>query len=404
MQFSLRMTYSALLLALGVSPVASYAGEAELLQRIEALEKKLAETPRVNKVDGGMRAESAKGDYKFRIGGRIHADYVGADSDEADLGSGTRMRRARVDIRGSLPQSWNYQLVYDFADETIKDALVGYSGFSNTYVQVGQTSEMYSLEEYTSSNHITFMERSMAVDVFTPDRHMGVSSTHWGDSWNLAYGLYGDNSEDATGVNESWGASSRVTFAPRHAAGDVLQFGASGVWRDAGSAESHRVRSRPNSSYTTRLIDTGAIADVKDFNNVALEASMVRGPFSLQAEWNRQSVSRDVGDDLTFDGAYIFGSYFLTGESRPYDVAYGVYSGVTPNNASGAWEVALRYDTLDLDDGDVLGGEMDTVTVGLNWYVNYNLRFMLNLIKADAENGEEKDEPKIAQFRTSIYW
>ena len=63
------------------------------------------------------------------------------------------------------------------------------------------------------------------------------------------------------------------------------------------------------------------------------------------------------------------------------------------------WQVGLRYDTIDLNDGTVipgatptaasridgvLGGEMDTWTVGVNWYWRSNFKFMLNYVKVDS--------------------
>src|SRR5262249_32415273 len=40
----------------------------------------------------------------------------------------------------------------------------------------------------------------------------------------------------------------------------------------------------------------------------------------------------------------------------------------------GAWEVAARYSYLNLNDGPVRGGVMGGTTLGLNWYLNSNLK------------------------------
>jgi phosphate-selective porin OprO/OprP len=51
----------------------------------------------------------------------------------------------------------------------------------------------------------------------------------------------------------------------------------------------------------------------------------------------------------------------------------------------GAWEVALRYSHLDLNDDNIRGRELSDITVGLNWYLNSYLRLMFNYIRADLD-------------------
>jgi phosphate-selective porin OprO/OprP len=51
----------------------------------------------------------------------------------------------------------------------------------------------------------------------------------------------------------------------------------------------------------------------------------------------------------------------------------------------GAWEIAARYSVVDLNDrlgfaDGVAGGKQEVFTAGLNWYVNRNVRFMLNYL------------------------
>jgi hypothetical protein len=50
---------------------------------------------------------------------------------------------------------------------------------------------------------------------------------------------------------------------------------------------------------------------------------------------------------------------------------------------SDAWEVALRWSYLDLNDGAIQGGYLDDTTVGLNWYLHAYMRMMFNYIYAD---------------------
>ena len=63
-------------------------------------------------------------------------------------------------------------------------------------------------------------------------------------------------------------------------------------------------------------------------------------------------------DNPLFHGGEVVAMYIITGESRSYSTVSGIY-GFVPVNKSvfdgglGAWEVVLRYSTLDLNDGTV---------------------------------------------------
>ncbi len=75
-------------------------------------------------------------------------------------------------------------------------------------------------------------------------------------------------------------------------------------------------------------------------------------------------------------------SYFLTGESRVYSFPMGGFMSVSKiqHPQFGAWEVAARYDGIDLNDDDIQGGRQNDVTLGLNWFPIRELEFMLNFV------------------------
>ena len=126
------------------------------------------------------------------------------------------------------------------------------------------------------------------------------------------------------------------------------------------------------------------------------EAAAISGPFSLQGEWGWlgaglsdafRATNPSVADP-TFSGGYISASYFLTGESRPYQASSGSFSRIKVTSpvhtgGPGAWEVGLRFDRVDLSDRAIFGGEQDLFVVGLNWYPHRLMRVMVNYSKAD---------------------
>jgi phosphate-selective porin OprO/OprP len=68
------------------------------------------------------------------------------------------------------------------------------------------------------------------------------------------------------------------------------------------------------------------------------------------------------------------------------------------------WQLGLRYDTMDLNDAGVLGGKMDTITAGVNWYWRSNFKFMVNYVKASSDRRGISDDPGIIEARAQFYW
>ena len=52
----------------------------------------------------------------------------------------------------------------------------------------------------------------------------------------------------------------------------------------------------------------------------------------------------------------------------------------------GAWQVALRLSSVDLNSEDVLGGVGNSLTVALNWYWNAHTRLQINYIWGSIDN------------------
>ena len=369
--------------------------------------------------DKGLRMESQDQRFRLKVGGRIMFDAAHIDGPNywrlggpaIDEHDGTEFRRLRIRLSGDIYQDYFYKLEIDFADNDaeIIDAYVGMKGLPYVgSVLVGQFSEPFGLEELTSSSYITFMERSMATQALLPYRSKGaaVSNAWLDDRLTFSAGIFNGGIEQ----DNHWSVTGRISGLPWYAAGGrrLLHLGAAFSHRNPESE--YGFYTQPGSHLADEHLNTGELpADEVDL--FGLETALVLGPFSVQAEYLRADVSfmpeeRDVTffnldrqfrlEDRHFNGYYVQASYFLTGEHRPYDRRAGAFDRVAPKHPFqlrgggwGAWELAARYDELDLDDfdyrGGVIGGRGRNLTLGVNWYLTANTRLMLNYVRSDVD-------------------
>lgn len=362
--------------------------------------------------DGGYLVfQSADSAFKYWLDGRVQidgADYFGSKN---ALATGVGIRRARIGVKTTLFRDWEGEIDVDFAGDAVeaKDLWIGYAGWRNSLLRIGNFKEPFSLETLTSSKYITFLERSY-IDAFSPDRHIGVSYSRWGDRWQFSVGAFGQGSGDvdATGQNQGYGLTGRFTVAPILADRRVLHLGI-GISRrtpDAAapaSAEQLRIRARPETNINkARMLSTGKMTNIDAQVLYNAEAAVVSGPLSLQGEYTGTTVKRLHGlSDATFGGGYGYVSYFLTGESRPYLASEGEFDRIFPKSPKGAWEIAARVSTMSLDDAGVgiLGGKGTNYTLGVNWYVNPNFKFMANYVRVIL-NANAKPDGGTAPFVT----
>ncbi|PVV13388.1 MAG: hypothetical protein B6D77_04410 [gamma proteobacterium symbiont of Ctena orbiculata] len=362
---------------------------------------------------GGLEVTTTDGEFSLQLGGRILADVAVYDEDRNALGNGSELRDLRLDLEGRLYADFIYELSVDFSDgeADVKDAWFAYDANYPWRYAVGHFKEPFSLEEMTSKRYLTFMERALP-NVFAPGRSMGVGA-HWsGEQVTIAGGLFGDDyNDDADDEgDEGWGITSRITYAPKAEERSALHLGMAASYRKLDDEETVRFDSRPESHLTDiRYLDTGKLEQSDSTTLVGVEGAWVSGPFSMQGEWMQAKIARDADKDPTFEGWYLQASWFLTGESRRYKQSSAKFGRIRPLSDHGAVEVAARFSSVDMNDGEIEGGSSDIITLGLNWYINRQIRLMANTIFidndrfADADGDVEgEDEPSILQLRAQV--
>jgi len=368
--------------------------------------------------DNGVRARTGDGRLAMKFGGRLMYDWTWADGgdvephfagsgfDLEDITDGKEVRRARLYWEGVWNKRIKFKWQYDFADSpVVKDLYLELQQLPVVgHLRMGHFKEPFGFGKMVSSKYITFVERA-APTVFAPSRNVGFMIYNHALDGRLTWaaGLFQDTARDRDNDQYDDGQATRdgdesftmrVTALP-YWAGDGRRLVHAGFGYSFRSRErSLRYRQRPEAHLLPRFVDTGAIGTVDHEQLFGAELAAVCGPFHAQAEYlvSEAAMSSDLAqDDPTFQGWYVQVGYFLTGEVRPYKRSAGAFDRVKPkknwdDGGPGAWEIAGRYSQLDLTDAGVEGGVMECLTLGLNWYLNPNVRIMWNYVHTQVEH------------------
>lgn len=385
--------------------------------------------------------EEAKKKPTFKMNGRIHMDYwsfpstdpgIGflehPDPSDADYGDDPedrfKFRRIRLEMSGDIPENMYWRMQVDFADPSdpaFKDVYLGWTGDDGQRrFQIGNQKLPLGLDALDSSRYTVFAERPLINAAFVENsRRVGATFYGYTDDelFNWAYGLYNleDISDSGTykGDTLQLGGYGRLASTPWYERDgkDYLHLAVAGAVAapdgNAASSSSHtnqaRFRSPPQARTDSAWLDTGTIADATNFEILATEARLNVGPLQFTGETMVNYLQRDanapgVDEDLFFYGYYGYVSYFLTGEHMPHDRTSGTMGRVKPNRnfflydrmrgcpgggGWGAWQIAARYDYIDLTDNNISGGIGNHYTLGLNWHWSPYAKLQSNLIFGD---------------------
>ncbi|NQV94555.1 MAG: porin, partial [Sphingomonadales bacterium] len=224
--------------------------------KIAATEEKLEQQKPVKIGWKGTPEIKGEDGWSFKPRGRMLYDFgtINAPDSIVDpgLGFANEARRVRLGVSGSMPGGFGYKLEADFAGNSVDltDAFLTYENRRLT-VTAGQHNNFQSLEELSSSNDTSFIERAAFTDAFGFERKVGISAQYGVSDLLFQAGVFTGNIGDLNNdENNSVGFDVRAVAMPKF--GDVqTHFGASYHYSNLGDAvSSARYRQRPAVHFT----------------------------------------------------------------------------------------------------------------------------------------------------------
>lgn len=291
---------------------------------------------------------------KLSIGGYLQIQGETGDAPDSrfnGLNDRFLLRRARLTIKGSFVEDFDFTLQSDFGNNSLgnvtgaraqlADLFVAWKKYPLATVQVGQFKTPFGYEQLLSDTKVTTIERSLPNDQLTYSRQIGLSVSGANRAKNLTYsaGLFNGN-----GVNNGNNDNDRFLYAGR--VGIV-------PWSNATS----RVALGLN-AVTTR--DRGTFTGDRD--GYGFDAQFTHRGLELAAEYLHQRRDPLVGATINAEGWSTQASYLFPGKT---------------------WQGVVRYEQLDTNQSTA-NTTSENWVFGLNYLIKGDdLRLSLNYMVGD---------------------
>ena len=333
--------------------------------------------------------------------GRVEFEYGHFSKSELlSEDSGFNFRSLRSGIIKLFDNGMIVKLDIDLTD--------GDSNFTDMYVRfstklglitLGNQKVALSLVNQTSRLARTFMEEPLPAEAFGLIRRLGAGWDFHRKKVGVHLTAFGPDLNERIG---KFGYGARMYSNPTRTRWSLAHVGVSGV-RESMDQEA-RSRARPETRVTdTFLVDTGRDADVETQSIFSLEMALAHKNWAIRGEYFYTEWDRKTQEDTNFSGYYLQANWVITGESFQYK--QGRFLRIRPDSSKGAWEVALRYSAVNLNDRDIFGGAEKNTTLALNWYGPGNqLRIQSNLIRVETDAVAGNENPLIFQVRVQLHW
>lgn len=300
------------------------------------------------------------------------------------------LRRAKLSMGYRSANDWQTKLQLDYTAEekgndggALGDAYIGYTGFRWVNIQLGRMKEPFSFEKQTGLAKNTTIERSISTSAFSPGRSYGIKLSQTKNAYTWSAGVFREDTEKESPES----LSARVTWAPFKGRSYNLHLGTSMTKRNL-KGELFQIKERAEINSADNIVRSAKYY-AESIDVLQLESAFLYHSSRLQAEWVTAKVEQENGGTWHYDGQYVQASYLFQGFH--YQYKKGRITTPRVSSSYGSWELVTRVSRLNLRDNQ-LGSKTLLGLVGINYYVNNNLRLMGNLVFPEISGNTVNDD------------
>jgi phosphate-selective porin OprO/OprP len=416
---------------------------AALNQRLLVLERKLeiaqddatskaTTTPVVSLGEKGLSVKTPDGNYEIKLHGLVQADqrtYIGDNA--LPQNNSFLFRLVRPTLEGSFGPLVGFRLTPDFAGDsaTLVDAYVDLR-FNPAYtLRIGKFAGPVGLERLESSGATALIERGFPTEL-APNRDIGaqLQGELASGRVNYAVGVFNGapdgRDSPTTDADNHVEFEGRVFFEPWKNDANALSglgFGLAGSVGDKQGVGNNFLPRYRTPGQNAFFNYRSAVAADGRHQRLSPQAYYYRNAFGLLGEYitSRQEVvlpgNSSSRTDLTNSAWQLTGSWVLSGEDASYKgVVKPDHPFVAGGDGWGAFELVARYGQLDIDndafpllaDPSVAATRARAWGLGINWYLNSNLKLVFNHTHArfdgGAPGGRNREDEKTFFSRVQV--
>lgn len=403
----------------------------KLNQRVESLERVLVGTEEQQGLAGlvggytrhnGFFLMSGDGDFFLRLPVLLQTDLRTFPGGQNGTNPGVMpstfiLQRARTMVHFRLWRYFRGYMTPDFGNGftgnpnvqgrvQTPDAFAEWDYFSMFRIRMGKFKSPIGLEMLQAPQNLSLMERSLTRNLL-PNRDLGAMV--WGlyQRGLLEYqiGVF-NGAPNANFYQESAATSSPKTLEARfftrpfvNEADSLFRGLGFGLGMSVGSvkqASGQDPMQTETFSYTFFQYNSNVTGDGERIR-ISPQVAWYVGRLGLMGQYVRSQqqlriVNGPPGVRTTHDAWSAQASFFLTDDTATFGHVQPRYP-VDPSKGQwGAWEVALRYAQINIDpetfaynlaDPGIYAQRAKSTTVGLNWYLNTNVRITSNFVHTD---------------------
>ncbi len=381
------------------APVTSTAPRMEGVQTTLSPGREPIQVPPAPKSESGFAGwnnshafiRNGDGSFETRIAGYAQLDFRGYQGGEHPPNT-FLVRRARLGVEGRLQRYYDFKLEGDFADAAstlLRDFYVNVHRVDQLQFRFGQFRVPFSQEEIRADNVQDFVERSL-VNNLAPSRSPGMAVTGVLGKGVFEYqaGLFNGKGLLAPNNNGTPEGALRLRLSPwkntRSYWARGLSFGGAGTSGRSvgGMGVRGQTESRSFTFFSPDVLN-GA------YTRANGELTWLLGPAAIRAEYDQTNQHRDqlgpAGTNLpgvVAKGWMAQATWLLTGEPKPEADAVvprrELFARDGTRHGFGAWELKVRFASLQISDGTAQNNRAETLYFGPNWYLNRYVRYMLD--------------------------